>query len=363
MKTPESWQQELFTDFAALPGDYLDLLRQHATTFDQTDVWYSTFAQYLLGPAERLQLLGLRDPNEGAIALLPLRSIDVKQGLFTLASLESLSNYYTAHFAPVVDPRADLAVVSARLVGAIQSLRSDWSRIDLTPLAEDHPLVATCDAMKSRGCRVQRYFRFGNWYLEVAGRSFAEYFAGMPGRMRSTLTRKAKKLDARGDVRVEIVTTAGEVDRVMDDYERIYSLSWKQAEPHTDFIRAICRRFAEAGWLRLGAVYIGDRPAAAQIWYCYRGTASIFKLAYDPEFSDVSAGSVLTLRLMQHAFEQDRVSVVDYLCGDDEYKKDWMSHRRERWAVRVHPWLSTSSVSEVANSLAGRLTKLVSRSV
>lgn len=361
MKTPESWQQELFTDFAALPGDYLALLREHATTFDQTDVWYSTFAEFLLEPPQRLQLLGLRDPDLGPIALLPLRSCETKQGMFTVNSLESLSNYYTAYFAPVVDPRADLAAVSQRLVAALQSLRSDWSRIDLTPLAEDHPLLAACDTLKTNGCRVQRYFRFGNWYLEVAGRPFAEYFAGMPGRMRSTLTRKAKKLDARSDVRIEIVTTPERVDAVMDDYERIYSLSWKQAEPHTDFIRAICQRFARAGWLRLGVVYIGERPAAAQIWYCYRGTTSIFKLAYDPEFSDASPGSVLTLRLMQHAFEQDHVSVVDYLCGDDEYKKDWMSHRRERWAVRAHPWLSTSNVSEVANSLAGRLTKLVSR--
>jgi hypothetical protein len=39
--------------------------------------------------------------------------------------------------------------------------------------------------------------------------------------------------------------------------------------------------------------------------------------------------------LMQYVIDQDRVEVIDYLCGDDAYKKDWMSHRRERWGVWI----------------------------
>jgi len=27
------------------------------------------------------------------------------------------------------------------------------------------------------------------------------------------------------------------------------------------------------------------------------------------------------------------VHEIDYLTGDDTYKKDWMSHRRERWGI------------------------------
>ena len=36
---------------------------------------------------------------------------------------------------------------------------------------------------------------------------------------------------------------------------------------------------------------------------------------------------------MKHVIDVDRVSTVDYLSGDDPYKKDWMSHRQERWAL------------------------------
>jgi CelD/BcsL family acetyltransferase involved in cellulose biosynthesis len=62
---------------------------------------------------------------------------------------------------------------------------------------------------------------------------------------------------------------------------------------------------------------------------------SIFKLAYDERFAQLSAGSVLTSQLMRQVIDVDRVAVVDYLTGDDAYKRDWMSHRRERVGVRA----------------------------
>ena len=39
------------------------------------------------------------------------------------------------------------------------------------------------------------------------------------------------------------------------------------------------------------------------------------------------------MNMMQHVIEVDRVHEVDYGSGDDPYKKDWMSARRERWGL------------------------------
>jgi CelD/BcsL family acetyltransferase involved in cellulose biosynthesis len=36
---------------------------------------------------------------------------------------------------------------------------------------------------------------------------------------------------------------------------------------------------------------------------------------------------------MRHALDVDKVREVDYLTGDDPYKRNWMSHRRERWGI------------------------------
>ncbi len=349
---------ESFDDFAALPQSYSQLLDEHASTFDQTAVWYRSFAEHLLDGDSRLLLIGVCDADSGrALALLPMRRVTQRLGPFAVDALESLSNYYSAYFAPVIAAGADPEAVSQALVGAIAARRRQWTQLDVTPAAPDHPFFKACDALREYGCRVQRYFRFGNWYLETGGRSFANYLDSMPSRMRSTLTRKSKKLLARADVALEIVTAPEGVDAAMDAYERVYATSWKHDEPHKLFIRDIARRFAAKGWLRLGVARVGGEVAAAQLWYTYRGTASIFKLAYDPKFQELSVGSVLTMHLMRHALDVDRVTVVDYLCGDDAYKKDWMSHRRERWAVRANPWFSMAGMREAARGLAGRVRR------
>ena len=87
--------------------------------------------------------------------------------------------------------------------------------------------------------------------------------------------------------------------------------------------------------------YIGDDAIAAQLWIVTDNTAYIFKLAYDEAYRKLSAGTILTRTLMQHVIDIDKVGVVDYLCGDDTYKKEWMSSRRERWGVMA---FNTSTV-------------------
>ena len=90
---------------------------------------------------------------------------------------------------------------------------------------------------------------------------------------------------------------------------------------------------ARQGWLRLGLAFIGEQPVAAQFWLVLHGRACIYKVSYNEKFSEFSPGSLLTGHLMRHVIEVDQVREVDYLIGDDAYKKIWMSHRRERWGI------------------------------
>lgn len=92
----------------------------------------------------------------------------------------------------------------------------------------------------------------------------------------------------------------------------------------------LIRMAADQGQLRLGLLWLEGEVVAAQVWIVTAGKAHIFKLAYQAGFERFSVGSVLTAALMQHVMDVDGVREVDYLTGDDSYKKDWMSHRRER---------------------------------
>ena len=340
---PEAWQQ---------------FVSQTAQTFDQTAPWFVEFERHLLAPGERLHIVTAADANGTPLALLPLRSARVTvAGPIAAQGLTALSNYYTALFGPLAAADCDPQVARELARGALET-GSSRNVIDLNPLADnDHFPAEMAREWQRRGYGIERYFRFGNWYLDVAGRSSSEYFRSLPGQLRSTLERKGKKLRARADVSIRIVTEAADVPAAMDAYEHVYRSSWKTDEPYKDFIRAVVTEFARRNWLRLGLVEIGSRPAAAQIWFVYRGTASIFKLAYDEEFGNLSVGSALTQELMRRVIDVDAVTVVDYLCGDDAYKRDWMSARRERIGIRAVRRLSWPGSIYAASGVIRRLTR------
>jgi len=91
--------------------------------------------------------------------------------------------------------------------------------------------------------------------------------------------------------------------------------------------------FSEAGWSRLAILYVQGRPIAAQLWFVHQRKASIFRLAYDEAWKQYSPGSILTSFLMKYVIDTDKVEEIDFLSGNDSYKQDWMSERRERYLL------------------------------
>ncbi len=205
--------------------------------------------------------------------------------------------------------------------------------LQLDPIAEDDPnLHGLVEAMAAAGFSSERYFRFRNWIYRVDGHSFADYMAARPSRVRNTVARKRRKL-AREHA-YEIRLYGGDDWREgLADYHRVYSASWKPEEQFDAFVSGLAQRFSAAGWLRLAVLYIGGRPAAAQFWFVAHGRASIFKLAYDESWKHYSPGSILIAWLMEQVIDRDGVEEIDFLTGNDAYKQEWMSERRDRWRL------------------------------
>jgi hypothetical protein len=322
----------------SLPSVYQLLFsKAEPLSFDQTWPWFETFAGEAL-TTEQVPVfycVELDGNRQVPLAVLPMCRYRYVRGITEPRKLTALSNYYTSSFGLIADrSRADITKVSQRIVDFIANESNRWDIIDLKPLDRDSiDFTILGDALKSAGMIVTSYFRFGNWYLDVAGRSYEEYSTTLPSAVRNTLSRKATKLQKTHHWRVEIISDWARFPTGIADYQTVYGNSWKKAEPFPNFISALARLCLQMGWLRLGILYVAEEPVAAQIWIVKDDIASIFKLAYDKRFGDVSPGSILTSKLMQHVIDVDKVRVVDYLTGDDPYKKDWMSNRRERWGI------------------------------
>lgn len=330
MTSAGCYDLQIYDALEALPRDFHALFEKAGQqSVFHTWTWYANFVESVLRPGDRLRIYALRSASGGPRAALVTQHAAPRP--FSVRKLVSLSNYYSSLFGPVVDPDdPELESLLTVLAQAIARDRCRWDEIYLNPLAaEARGFETLLRALKGQGLLVDRFFSFGNWYVTVGPQSFEQYVQGRP----RTGARQRKKLLPSPRFRFSLVTRPEDVERAMADYERVYRSSWKTGEPYPGFMPGLARRCAEQGWLRLGIAYLDGEPAAAQLWIVADGTASIFKVAYDQRFAKESVGTLLTSLLMEHVMERDKVSVVDYLTGDDGYKKDWMSQRRERWGI------------------------------
>ncbi len=245
---------------------------------------------------------------------------------------QALTNYYASLYSPIVGADSHAARSVGEMVRQITHCGPRAPTVQLSPLdARDADLLT--GALRSHGWYVKRYFSFGNWYLPCADLSFDAFMASRDSQLRNTLGRKAKKFLGEPANRIEVIIDPANVARGMDAYDRVFLRSWKKPEPYPDFVRGWAKICADNGWLRLGIAWVGDVAVAVQFWFVIEGKAYIFKLAYDEDFAKLSAGTILTSQLFRHALDQDKVVEIDYLTGDDGYKRGWMTHRRERVGI------------------------------
>ncbi len=200
----------------------------------------------------------------------------------------------------------------------------------LEPVAKDDAnLQLLQESLTSSGFQCQRPFRFYNWFLRLEGQSYSEYMRRRPPKLRNTIERKRRKLQREHAIEIRIAV-GHEVPALMHAYYTVYGASWKAKELYRDFLDGMVARFSQQGWSRLGILSIDGQPVAAQIWFVVEKKASIFRLAYDQHWQHYSPGSILTAELMQHVIDQEQVMEIDFLVGNDAYKQDWMTERRER---------------------------------
>jgi hypothetical protein len=268
----------------------------------------------------------------------------------------ALANFYTSLYAPIISS----GLATTDLVPLISAIRNhdggcaSFLFAPMDPGYEAHGVLWL--ALKATGIVPFRYFCFGNWYLPSSGLHWQAYLASRKGGLRSTLKRMTRKFEAEGG-RVEVIAQPERWQAALSAYQAVYSTSWKVPEPFTKFIPSLIETCARKGWLRMGIAWLGERPIAAQLWIVTNARAEIYKVAYDEAAKQYSPGTLLSAHLLRHVTEQDGVAEVDYLIGDDPYKKDWMSHRRERWGIVAYDPKTLGGWIGLARELAGRIAK------
>lgn len=342
-----------------LPSSYRHLFEKVGKKdFFSSLPWFENFQRHIVPAHESVAVYGVEpiDYSGTAVGAVPIwrhRSASWYQPCVW----QTLANYYTPHFEPIVAQERMQTAIRA-FARALWADRRHYAAVDLRCLDSGSPAFPLlAHALSSEGFVVQTYFQFGNWYLNVDGRSFEEYVSGLSSVLRKNIPYQTRRFERSYRVEYKLVTGQDGLDQALRDYEAVYHSSWRTQEAYPGFVRGLADIAIAAGALRLGLLYADGIPVAAQFWLVHGGVASIFKIAYVESYAKYSIGTVLTAYMMRHAIDREKVSVIDYLSGDDGYKKDWMSHRRERWGMMAINPRCVTGLGLVVRHLGGRFLK------
>ena len=336
----------VYAGFDEFPEEYQDFFRATGSeNYFLSLSWFRNLAATAFDPgtAPRLYAVEGEAGAGGPMAFLIASSPAGRDGSIFEGkrigprTLSGMTNYQSIDFAPLGAPEvADPAGPLRELVGFLCAEKPRWSLLDFNLLDPEARWFGPLgEELKAAGMIVRRYRYAEKRYEPIAGRSFEEYLAARPNNERKGIWRHKRQLERKHRFRVEILATAepARLDQAIADYERVLAASWKQPERFPQYAAGLIRTLAAAGSLRLGLLYLDDKPVATQIWVVANRRACIYKLHYDKEYRPFSVGSILTAELMRQVIDVDGVQEVDFGLFEDRHKRAWMTQRREVWGM------------------------------
>lgn len=291
--------------------------------------WLLNLASHALGADEKAVVYTARSAA-GDIVALPLK-LNARSG-----DAQSLGNFYTSAYTPLICSDSPVPLLEALLRHLASNAHVGMltlSPLDVSPLLFDQ-IEAALEASGWKGAH--RFFCFGNWIHELDGASYQSYLDGRSSQLKNTIGRRTRRFLAEDRGQLLLVQGGDQLESAIDQFTAVYSSSWKQEEPFPNFMPELLRLCARRGWLRLGIALYDKVAVASQAWLVSGNCAYIYKLAHREDFKHLSPGTVLTAYMMEQVIEHDPVSRIDFLSGDDSFKQDWMSSRRERHGIAAY---------------------------
>lgn len=284
--------------------------------------WFENLVETALEDDQSLLLVCVINGND-LLAILPLITRDNREW-------SSLCHLYSSLYTVLLTENDQQEILTCLCQG-LKELPFDYLTLD--PVADDDCNINSLQqTMETSGFSCYRNFHFYNWFHQTQGQTFTDYMADRPARVRNTIARKKRKLEREHSVEIRLHIDSG-VEQALANYHDIYKVSWKANEQYEGIVKGFTNRVSKTRWTRLAILYVNDKPVAAHLWYVVHRKASIFRLVYDQDWKQYSPGSILMSYLMEYVIDIDKVEEIDFLTGNDRYKQDWMSERRERWRL------------------------------
>jgi Acetyltransferase (GNAT) domain len=220
--------------------------------------------------------------------------------------------------------------VQEALLEAVADASVPFDTLLIEGLRVDSPLRELIDKSTS----VQRNFwtycpapPASHWLARLP-KTFDDYNAWLGGKLRSQFRSRDRKLSAAcgANLSLQRITSSQDVPAFTEAVAKLSQLSWqgRKLGQSIEVGDAQCVRIAEMaakGWVRGYVLHSGAEPIAFVIGFQSDGVFHYSQVGYDPKWSAYSPGNVLLYRLIEDLYAHDRPDVIDFGCGDNQYKR------------------------------------------
>jgi CelD/BcsL family acetyltransferase involved in cellulose biosynthesis len=320
--------KEDWNNLAAAQGVYMPFL-----SFE----WFWLWLQHFLDNNQLYVLLLYDGPNLACLAPFIRKREKVEN--ITVYKIELIGNVYSPfrNFLFTHTTQKQRQLYLSLILDFLAKQRSNWDLIDFYGIPEES---GHFDVLRHATTKTQfsydEYTSFGDWYLDNIDFPARDYIAMLPKKLRKDVRYCKRRLEKMGNLEFKLITNADVVDKYMDLYYQVYSKSWQEKEGvGPTFHRDFAKLAATSGWLRLGFLCLDKMPISTQFWIACNNASFILKTVYDQNYRKYSPGKILTTEMIKYAIDVDGVSLIDYVQGDEPYKKDWLPKRRERKGLLV----------------------------
>lgn len=298
--------------------------------------WFDLYLRHFEDNAKLLITLLYKDNEICLIAPFVIKK-ELYKGITNVNKIELMGNAHSTARSIIFNGSVKKEKIDCltTLFSFFKTVYRDWDIMELNRIPEQNDIFNIfVTVAEAAHIRYRAHSCCGNWYINGINNS-AAYFANRPEDFLKQIENKKKRLHKVRDWHFKILINEDSLDHYLDLYDGIRDQSWKALEHGKVFVRSFTKHAAQKGWLRLALLFSGDIPIAAQKWLVCDKRAYIWDLIYHEDYKKYSPGSILSAELFKYVIDRDKVIEIDYLTGDEPYKKFWTPCRRERKEIMI----------------------------
>jgi CelD/BcsL family acetyltransferase involved in cellulose biosynthesis len=330
-------------DLESLLGDHElwnDLAR--GVPFRETSWLAPWWRQF--GADKQAHVLVARDDSNVIRGLLPLyRSGKSDRGgtLSMIGDGEAYSDYVSVLASE--DDSVQVAEEMGRYLTSTVLGEQGWDLIDIDGVVEgDAPMAALARELKAGGAGLHTQSRMSTWF-KPRDASWEAHLKHHGKTQRRRMRRMSEKINDGGCMQKLVAETDMQVDELLGALIDMHQRRWNDAGESgsyadtrfCDFILESAKEFRRRGRLYLVAIKHEGRIIGGEL-NMIGGNRVLYSysIGYDIEAAKLETGRILCVDTLRHLYREN-LEGVDYMRGDEEYKKRVSTSSRRLLRLRA----------------------------